>query len=89
MVPYSKRAWRPADGYTNPRKNPVGTTNFSRIGKTESQDNPESRKQFYANFDWADLTLNPTKILQCEELLVDFHDIFERHRFNIGINDDF
>ena len=45
-------------------------------------------KQFIANFDWTDSTLTPTEIAISEELLVEFHDIFARHRFDIGMNED-
>ena len=57
--------------------------------KLNPQDNPESRRQFLAHFDWTDSTLNPTERTQIEELLVEFHDIFARHRFDIGMNEDF
>ena len=33
--------------------------------------------------------MNPTEIAQIEELLVEFYDIFARHRFDIGLNEDF
>ena len=49
----------------------------------------EYRKWFLANFDWAHSTLNSTDIAQIEELLVEFHNIFARHRFDIGMNEDF
>ena len=52
------------------------------------QDGPESRKQFLAHFDWTDSTLNPAEIVQIEELPVEFHDIFARHRFDIGMKED-
>ena len=63
--------------------------NLHELEKLNPQDNPESRKQFLANFDWTDSTLNPAEISQIEELLVEFHDIFARHRFDIGMNEDF
>ena len=59
------------------------------LEKLNPQDDPEFRKQFLANFDWTDSTLNPVEIAQIEELLVEFHDIFARHRFDIGMNEDF
>ena len=62
---------------------------LQELEKLNPQDDIESRKQFLANFDWADSTLNPTEIAQIEELLVEFHDIFARHRFDIGMNEDF
>ena len=63
--------------------------NLQEKEKPNPQDDPEFRKQFLANFDWADSTLNPTEIAQIEELLVEFHEIFARHRFDIGMNEDF
>ena len=33
--------------------------------------------------------MNPAEITQIEELLVEFHDIFARHRFDTGMNKDF
>ena len=88
MVPYSRRPWRPSVSYTD------STTDFERIilqelEKLNPQDNLESRKHFLANFDWTDSALNPAEITQIEELLVEFHDIFARHRFDIGMNEDF
>ena len=62
--------------------------NLQELEKLNPQDDPESRKQFLANFDWADSTLNSTEIAQIEELLVEFHDIFAQHRLNIGMNED-
>ena len=62
---------------------------LQELEQLNPQDDPESRKQFLANFDWDDSTLNPAEIAQIEELLVEFHDIFARHRFDIGLNEDF
>ena len=33
--------------------------------------------------------LQPAEIARIEDLLVEFHDIFARHRFDIGMNEDF
>ena len=63
--------------------------NLQELEKLNPQDNPESRKQILAHFDWTDSTLNPAEISQIEDLLVEFHDIFARHRFDIGMNEDF
>ena len=62
---------------------------MQELEKLNPQDNLESRKHFRAHFDWTDSTLNPAEITQIEELLVEFHDIFARHRFDIGMNEDF
>ena len=49
----------------------------------------ESRAKFLENFDWKDSNLTPEEKEKIEELLVEFHDIFARHRFDIGMNEDF
>ena len=48
-----------------------------------------SRNQFLSNFDWTDSTLGLDAKQAVEDLLVEFHDIFARHRFDIGINTEF
>ena len=49
----------------------------------------ESREKFLRNFDWKDSTLTLEEKTKIEELLVEFHDIFARHRFDIGMNEEF
>ena len=44
---------------------------------------------FFSNFDWSDTTLSPEERQQVEKILLDFHDIFARHRFDIGTNREF
>ena len=63
--------------------------NHQELEKPNPQDDPESRQQFLANFDWTDSTLNRTEIAQIEELLVESHDMFALHRFDIIMNEDF
>ena len=53
------------------------------------QEDEESRQKFLRNFDWNDSTLYQHEIKQIEALLVEFHDIFARHRFDIGMNKEF
>ena len=53
------------------------------------QDNEESRKSFLSNFDWTDTTLEADERKQIEEILMEFHDIFARHRIDIGTNREF
>ena len=48
-----------------------------------------SRNQFLSNFDWTDSILQLDAKQAVEDLLVEFHDIFARHRFDIGINTEF
>ena len=49
----------------------------------------ESRAKVLENFDWKVSTLTPEEKEKIEELLVEFHDIFARHRFDIGMNEEF
>ena len=53
------------------------------------QDNEESRKSFLSKFDWTDTTLTADERKQIEEILIEFHDIFAIHRFDIGTNREF
>ena len=62
---------------------------LQELEKLNLQNNPESRRQFLSNFDWTDSMLQPAGIARIEELLVEFHDIFTRHRIDIGKNEDF
>ena len=48
-----------------------------------------SRNQFLSNFNWTDSTLQLDAKQAVEDLLVEFHDIFARHRFDIGISTEF
>ena len=53
------------------------------------QEDKESRQKFPSNFDWKDSMLQQHKIKQIEALLVEFHNIFARHRVDIGMNEEF
>ena len=62
---------------------------LDEIEKLNPQDNADSRQKFLSNFDWKDSMLQQHEIKQIESLLVEFHDIFARHRFDIGVNEEF
>ena len=62
---------------------------LKELEKLNPQDNENSRKTFLSNFDWTDTTLSPDERKEIEEILIEFHDIFARHRFDIGINREF
>ena len=63
--------------------------NSEEIQKLNPQDNEESRRKILSNFDCKNSMLQQHDIKQIEALLVKFHDIFARHRFDIGVNEDF
>ena len=62
---------------------------LKELEQLNPQENEKSRKTFLSNFDWTDTTLNPEEQKQIEEILIEFHDIFARHRFDIGTNREF
>ena len=71
---------------------PVQTCILNELRELE-QLNPlkdtNSRDQFLSNSDWTDYTLQPDAKQAVEDLLVESHNIFARHRFHIGINTEF
>ena len=62
---------------------------LKELEQLNPQDNAKSRKAFLLNFDWTDTTLSQEEQKQIEEILIEFHDIFARHRFDIGTNREF
>ena len=62
---------------------------LQELEKLNPNDNENSRNKFLSNFDWSDTTLSIDERQEIEAILVEFHDIFARHRFDIGINREF
>ena len=62
---------------------------LKELEQLNPHDNAKSRKVFLSIFDWTDTTLSPEEQKQIEEILIQFHDIFARHRFDIGTNREF
>ena len=62
---------------------------LEQLEKLNPLENIDSRNQFLSNFDWTDSTLQSDAKQVVENLLVELHDIFARHRFDIGINTEF
>ena len=57
--------------------------------KLNPKDNIESRTEFLTRFDWTDTLLNENEKHAVEDILVEYHDIFARHRMDIGMNTEF
>ena len=57
--------------------------------KLNPQESSESRNKFLKRLDWTDTLLRETEKQASEDILVDYHDIFARHRMDIGMNTDF
>ena len=57
-----------------------------KLNPTESE---EMRREFLDMFDWKETQFNKEQQKQIEQLLVKYHAIFARHRFDIGSNEEF
>ena len=57
--------------------------------KLNPQESTESRNKFLKRFDWTDTLLTETEKQTIEDILVDYHDIFVRHRMDIGMKTEF
>ena len=57
--------------------------------KLNPQESTESRTKFLKRFDWTDRLLTETEKQAIEDILVEYHDIFARHRMDIGMNTEF
>ena len=74
---------------------PIQTRTLNELRELEQIEhiNPlkdtNSRNHFLSNFDWTDSTSKPDAKQAAENLLVEFHDIFARHSFDIAINTRF
>ena len=53
--------------------------------KLNPTDNAESRMKLAERFDWTDTLLTQAEKNAVQDLLVEYHDIFARHRMDIGI----
>ena len=57
--------------------------------KPNPQESAESRNKFLKHFDWTDTLLRETEKQAIVDILVEYHDIFARHRMDIGMNTEF
>ena len=57
--------------------------------KLNPQESAESRNKFLKRFDWTDTLLTETEKQAIENILVEYQDIFARHRMDIGMNTEF
>ena len=53
------------------------------------KDDIESRREFLKPFDWTDTLITETERHAVEGILVEYHDIFARHRVDVGMNTEF
>ena len=57
--------------------------------KLNPQESTESRNKFLKRFEWTDTFLTETEKQAIQDILVEYHDIFARHRMDIGMNTEF
>ena len=57
--------------------------------KPNPQESTEARNKYLKRFDWTDTLLTETEKQASEDILVEYHDIFARHRMDIGMNKEF
>ena len=62
---------------------------LQRREKLNPKDNTESRTEFLKRFDWTDTLLTETEKQAVEDILIEYHDVFARHRMDIGMNTEF
>ena len=63
--------------------------NIQELGKLNPQENFESSQQFLINFHGTVSLLQQDEIARTKNLLDKFYDVFARHRFDIGMNEEF
>ena len=57
--------------------------------KLNPQESTESRNKFLKRFHWTDTLHTKMEKQAIEDILVEYHDIFARHRMDIGMNTEF
>ena len=62
---------------------------LQRREKLNPKDDIESQMEVLKRFDWTDTLLTETEKQAFEEILVEYHDIYARHRKDIGMNTEF
>ena len=62
---------------------------LQRREKLNPIDDSESRTEFLERFDWTDTLLTKTEKQAVEDIVVEYHDTFARHRMDIGMNTEF
>ena len=52
----------------------------------DPKNNEADKLEFLKKFSWATCVLNSDQKRQLEEFLVEYHDVFAKHRFDVGYN---
>ena len=59
---------------------------FQSLEKNDPKNDCEQKEMFLQNFKWENSDLTPEQKVDVENLLVEFSDIFAKHRFDVGYN---
>ena len=59
---------------------------LKRLEKRNPKINPEDREAFLKQFKWDTCVLTAEQKQKLEEFLVEYHDVFAKHRFDVGYN---
>ena len=57
--------------------------------KLNPQESTQARNKFLKRFDWTNTLLAETEKQAIEDILVEYYDILDRHRMDIGMNTEF
>ena len=57
--------------------------------KLNPHESSKCRNKFLKRFDWTDTLPTDTEKQAIEDILVEYHDIFARHRMDVGLNTEF
>ena len=93
-LPEYDKIWFPTPGTCQNPENlpPLQRKILDNISELQQRDspNPHSNKKdketFLKQFDYSKLSLNADQIAQMHYLLIEYYDIFAKHRFNVGYN---
>ena len=89
MVPLQKNPGNPSDHTPIQKRILTELYALEELGRLDLQVSQKSRNHFLSNFDWTDSTLDQQTQASREDLLVQFNEVFARHRFDIGIKKDY
>ena len=64
-------------------------TELKNKEKLNPQESTESQNKLLKRFDWTDTFLTETEKQAIEHVLVDYHDVFTRHRMDVGMTTEF
>ena len=59
---------------------------FQRLEKLDPENNAADRIEFLNKFTWDTCVLSADEKSKVEDFLVDYHDVFAKHRFDVGFN---